>query len=284
VVAGDSHFRSFPLPGATGGERFVLFGVPWDIEGAGSIELFAEDDAGNRSTKRAVDGFRARAPHRDVIRLGDPFLERVVPAILSQTPELDRGGSLLEQYLRINGELREANRARLAELSGRTEEIFLWSGPFLQMPNSARKANYAEVRTYMYGGREVDTQTHLGLDLASIARADVPAPNGCIVRYAGFLGIYGNVVVLDHGFGLTSVNAHLSSIVVEVGQRVAKGETIGRTGATGLAGGDHLHLGLFIQGTAVDPIEWLDPRWIERNLADRLPLDAQEAAVGAPAS
>jgi len=272
VVAGEAEFRSYPLPGATGGERFVLFGVPWSLGEVEGIALFAEDDAGNRSVKRAPDGFRPAPPRRDTIRLSDGFIERVVPAIASQTPKLDTSLTPVEQYLWINGELRRQNRAFLAELSKGSAEEFLWRGAFLQLPNSARKASFAEVRSYIYNGREVDTQTHLGLDLASVARAPVPASNAGVVLHAGDLGIFGNTVVLDHGFGFVSVHAHLSAVSVSAGQQVAKAEPIGRTGATGLAGGDHLHLGLFIQGTAVDPIEWLDPQWIERNISDRLPL------------
>ncbi len=272
VVAGVAEFRSYPLPGAKAGERFVLFGVPWDVGDVEGILLFAEDDAGNRAVKRAPDGFRPAPPKRDTIRLSDGFIERVVPAIASQTPKLDPGRPPLEQYLWINGELRRQNRALLAELSKSSAESFLWQGAFLQLPGAARKASYAEVRSYIYDGREVDRQTHLGLDLASVARAPVPASNSGVVLHAGDLGIFGNTVVLDHGFGFVSVHAHLSAVSVSAGQSVAKGETLGRTGATGLAGGDHLHLGLFIQGTAVDPIEWLDPVWIERNIADRLPL------------
>jgi murein DD-endopeptidase MepM/ murein hydrolase activator NlpD len=72
-----------------------------------------------------------------------------------------------------------------------------------------------------------------------------------------------------------SVSAHLSRIDVEEGQFVDKGQIIGRSGATGLAGGDHLHLGMFVQGVAVDPIEWLDERWIRHRILPR---------IGSPAS
>ncbi len=124
----------------------------------------------------------------------------------------------------------------------------------------------------------------MGLDLASIAQAVVPAPNGGKVRFAGELGIYGNAVVIDHGFGLASLCAHLSSIAVRAGERVAKGEPIGRSGATGLAAGDHLHLGVFIQGTPVDPAEWLDPEWVARHVSARLALDAAPGPRPAVAS
>ena len=275
VRVGKVEIPSHPLPGGGEGEQFCLYGVPWNLDDPGEIRLFAEDAAGNRAEQAFVDHFRRHPPRRDTIRLSDRFLERVVPAIASRTPGFDASGSLLDQYLRINGELRRANRAKIAELSRQSEEAFSWHGRFLQLPNSARRAGYADDRTYVYKGRVVDRQVHLGLDLASTARAPVPAANAGKVLYADWLGIYGNVVVLDHGYGLLSLYAHLSSIDVAPGQVVKKGEILGRTGATGLAGGDHLHLGIFVSGVAVDPIEWFDARWIRNNLADKLPLPGE---------
>ncbi len=274
VRVGGVEIPSHPLPGGGKGERFCLYGVPWDLDDPAGIRLFAEDSAGNRVEQAFIDHFRRHPPRRDTIRLSDRFLRRVVPAIASRTPGFDASGTLLEQYLRINGDLRRANRAKVAELSGRSAETFSWRGRFLQLPNSARRAGYADDRTYVYRGKVVDRQVHLGLDLASTARAPVPAANGGRVLYAGWLGIYGNVVILDHGYGLLSLYAHLSTIDVKPGREVKKGEILGRTGATGLAGGDHLHLGIFVGGVAVDPIEWFDPRWIRNNLADKLPLPA----------
>ena len=90
---------------------------------------------------------------------------------------------------------------------------------------------------------------------------------------ARYLGIYGNAVVIDHGFGLQSLYGHLSSIDVEEGQTVTRGEAVGRSGATGLAGGDHLHFSMLLQGLPVDPREWWDGHWIH----DRLKLKLGDA-------
>ncbi|MDQ7007293.1 MAG: M23 family metallopeptidase [Acidobacteriota bacterium] len=283
VRVGERDIPSYPHPRGGTGHRVVLFGVPWDMDSAKEIRLFAEDDAGNRAEAAFIFGrqFRRRAPRKDVIRLPDSFLERVVPSIEGQTPRLDTSGSLIERYLRINQQLRVANRRTVAELAEKSAGEALWDGPFLQLPNSARRAGFAERRTYLYRGRVVDHQTHLGLDLASVAHADVPAPNRGRVLFAGYLGIYGNVVILDHGLGLLSLSAHLSRVAVSVGDLVDKGQTVGASGATGLAGGDHLHLGLFAGGIAVSPMEWLDPRWIRNRIEPVLAHgEARETATG----
>ena len=138
------------------------------------------------------------------------------------------------------------------------------------MPNTALKANFAQTRSYVYEGEVVDRQTHLGLDLASTARAPVPAPNAGVVVFAGWKTLYGNAVVIDHGYGLLSLCGHMASIDVAEGDPVTKGQIVGRSGATGLAGGDHLHLEIFVQGLSVDPLEWFDAKWIRDNLGSKL--------------
>ena len=270
VRSGQMESVGSQQPGGGSNDRFAFYSMPWNVADSAEIRLFAEDDAGNRVEQPFLDIFKAMPSRTDIIHLSNEFFKRVVPAIASQTPGFDASGSLLDQYLRINGDLRRAELDRVAELSRDSEPAFLWSGAFLQMPNSARAANFAETRSYMYEGREVDQQTHLGLDLASTARAPVPAPNSGRVVFAGWMSLYGNVVVIDHGYGLLSLCGHMSTVDVAAGDRVTKGQRLGTSGTTGLAGGDHLHLEVFVHGQSVDPMEWLDAKWIRDNLATKL--------------
>ncbi len=270
VRAGTFEATGFPLESGGAEDRFVIYAIPWDLADASAVRLFAEDDAGNRSEQPFLDLFKPMPSRVDTIQLSDDFLTRVVPAIASQTPGFAASGSLLDQYLVINGELRRQELARFAELALTSRPAFLWSGPFLQMPNTALKANFAQTRSYVYDGQTVDRQTHLGLDLASTARAPVPAPNSGVVVYAGWMSLYGNAVIIDHGYGLMSLCGHMASIDVKVEDPVTRGQIIGASGATGLAGGDHLHLEIFIQGQSVDPLEWLDAKWIADNLGTKL--------------
>jgi murein DD-endopeptidase MepM/ murein hydrolase activator NlpD len=274
VRAGTAEFVSFPLPAGTPADRFVLFGVPYDLSDATQIKLFAEDAAGNRAELAFVDLFKPVPERHSRIELTDAFLERVVPAITAQS-NLDTGGGLLERFLRINGDLRRVTLQQIAERCHTTEVSYLWRGAFAQMPNTKLFSSFAERREYIFGGKSVDRQTHLGLDLASTAHSPVPAANAGKVAFAGWLGIYGNAVLLDHGYGLTSLYGHLSAIQVHEGEVVAKGQTLGSSGATGLAGGDHLHLEIFVQGHSVDPVEWLDGKWIADNLGTKVALPAQ---------
>jgi murein DD-endopeptidase MepM/ murein hydrolase activator NlpD len=101
------------------------------------------------------------------------------------------------------------------------------------------------------------------------------------VVHAGWLGIYGNCVIVDHGMGLQSLYAHLSSIEVKTGDAVKEGDRLGRSGSTGLAAGDHLHFTTLLGGRPVTPIDWWSPQWVQ----DRITRKLREAeAVQAPTS
>ena len=194
--------------------------------------------------------------------------QRVVPGILAHSPELGAvegagGPDLLPAFLKVNGELRRLNAEKIASFAEKTAPEILWRGAFKQLINTAVEAGFADQRTYVYEGADVDHQVHLGFDLASTAMAPVRAANRGRVVHAGWLGIYGNCVVLDHGMGLQSLYAHLSSIGVSVGQLVESEAELGRSGATGLAGGDHLHFTMLLGGNAITPIDWWSAQWVQ---------------------
>lgn len=267
VAVGSLVFPGHPLPGGTSGQRFAFFGLPYDVVDRDALSLFAEDEVGNRAAVPLADKVAPRPFPSETIVVRDDFLAKVVPEILSHSPEVKAGTDPLQSFLAINRDLRKANAAALDELAASSAPEFLWSRAFLPLPRAKVMSAFADRRTYVYAGREVDQQTHLGFDLAATRNTPVPAGNDGKVALAAYFGIYGNAVVLDHGYGLMSLYAHLSQIEVAKGQSVARGDVLGKTGATGLAGGDHLHFTLLIDGLPVNPNEWWDPHWIRDRVA-----------------
>jgi murein DD-endopeptidase MepM/ murein hydrolase activator NlpD len=271
VSIAEWFFPGYPVPGGEPNERFALFAVPYDLDNASDLKLIAEDEVGNRNELRAFqDKMTPRPMGKDQIALSDRFLEKVTTEVYSRTDGLPQKETSIEKYLVLNGELRKANNQFLRELAKKTRHEFLWRTTFIQMPNTVVKGWFADRRTYRHAGQTVDTQDHLGFDLASTEHAPISASNSGVVVFADYLGIYGNAVVVDHGFGLMSLYAHLSKIDVQEGQEVAQGESLGRSGATGLAGGDHLHFTMLLQGLAVMPMEWWDAHWIRDRLKSKL--------------
>ncbi len=265
VKLGEAFYPGYKLPN---GKYGAFFPFPYDMAPAAFLPVvIAADKAGNETTT----AYRVQAIPRkfkaDKINLSDNFLQSLRPAFQSFYPDTQ---DPLQLYLKVNNETRKENRARLLEIAKETAPEMLWSKAFLRLPNAAPRAGFADNRTYVYQGKDVDNQTHLGVDLASLAGAEVPAANGGKVVFTGFYGIYGNAVIIDHGMGVQSLYAHLSKIAVKTGDVVKKGEIIGNTGATGLAGGDHLHFGMLIHGIPVTPIEWWDQHWIDDNVMGKM--------------
>lgn len=269
IKVGDRFFPAYLQPGVTNKNLYYcLFSYPWDVPLPQFKPIIVASDKAGNSAKRSFNYHaNARQFRRDRINLSDRFMERTVPEFQDSVPAKR---TPLEQYIFINNEIRKSNRAQLLEFSKKTSPTILWSGSFKRLPNAANRAGFADARDYMYKGKVVDKQTHLGIDLASLRHAPVPAGNDGNVVYADFLGIYGNVVVLDHGLGLQTLYAHLSSVNVTTGDAVTKGQILGHTGTSGLAGGDHLHYGVIVGGTPVQPVEWWDGTWIKNNITSKL--------------
>lgn len=284
VRVGDRRFRGFPAAAAgvdttDNTLRVALFALLHDQELDTPIRLYARDLAGNETEIDFEHRVFPRQFRRSRIAINDRFLERVVPAIVTRSEDfrtvaLPPDAGFLEQYLAINGELRRRNADRIRALAAGTAASRLWTEPFLQLSNSQVESGFADHRTYLYNDREVDQQIHLGFDLAVTANVPILAANAGQVVWADYLGIYGNCVIIDHGLGLHSLYAHLSSITVQTGQPIERNDELGLSGMTGLAGGDHLHFAMLLNGWPISPTEWWDPHWIDDRVNRKL-LEAQ---------
>lgn len=252
------------------GLHTCYFAVPHDAREKPAIRLWAEDRAGNQTQAAFYHRVRGKRFRQDRMNISDTFLQGVLPYFHSYAFEPD--DTPLEKYLKINNDLREKNDRLLKKLSAESVGTRLWEGAWLRLPNAATMAQFGDHRIYYYKGEKVDEKNHLGVDLASLAHSRVPAANHGRVLFTGGLGIYGNAVVLDHGQGLTSLYGHLSSIEVSEDQDVRKGDILGTTGSTGLAGGDHLHFSILVNGVFVDPVEWWDSHWIRDNVDKKMSL------------
>lgn len=284
VRVGDVRFTGFPGSGAGLTDpalRVAFFALPYDQERGTAPSLYARDAAGNETRAQFEHRIFPKVFRSSRIPLDDKFLSRVVPAILQGSPQPNASPTdLLPSFLKINNDLRRINNEAIAALARKTSPQILWDGAFQSLGGSQVESSFADFRTYTYGGKEVDRQVHLGFDLAKTANADVTAANSGKVVYAADLGIYGNCVVLDHGMGLQSLYAHLSSIGVRVGEDVRKGQMLGKSGQTGLAGGDHLHFSMLLDGQFVNATEWWDSHWIEDRIVRKL-RDAGASLAGA---
>jgi murein DD-endopeptidase MepM/ murein hydrolase activator NlpD len=274
VRVGDVTYRGFPASGAGMSDpelKVAFFALLYNQSPDTPMEVFARDIAGNEVRAQFEHRVFPKKFRNSRIPLDDKFLSRVVPAILQSSPQLQASGNdLLPAFLKINNDLRRINNDAISAFARKTEAAILWEGAFQPLGGSQVESSFADFRTYLYDGKEVDRQVHLGFDLAKTANSPVTAANHGKVLFAGELGIYGNTVIVDHGMGVQSLYAHHSSLAVREGDDVKKGQQIGASGQTGLAGGDHLHFSMMVNGQFVNATEWWDPHWIEDRIMRKL--------------
>jgi len=248
------------------GLYLCFFSYPFNGPQNFSYRIIGEDKAGNKSEGGFYYRLLKKKFKRDVILITDDFLRAKMPEFWHIYPELE--GKYLETFIKVNTELRIKTTEKIEKICKTSYNAPLWQGVFLRM-RGKKTADFGDKRTYYYKGQPIGRSVHMGIDIASIPRAPIPATNNGIVIYKGYLGIYGNAIIIDHGLGLFSLYGHLSSFSVELNKQVKKGEIIGYTGATGLAAGDHLHFSMLLHGEYVNPIEWLDPRWVREHILSK---------------
>ena len=267
VKVGTHTFRSFPLPGRHENQRFAMFAYPWDLPPDVKPMVYARNPAGTEATanfwfKLFPKKFRARD-----FELTDALREKLVNSV-DPTNQILPGKDILSRFLYINGTMRLQNNRQLADLRLKTEQKVLWNGSFIHW--GKEESVFADVRNYIYHGKKVDQQVHLGFDLSDVQNSPVEAANDGRVVWAKNLGIYGNCIVVDHGYGLQSIYGHLREIDVKEGEMVKRGQKMGISGDTGLAGGVHVHFSMQIDGVQINPREWWDEHWIHDRILSKL--------------
>ncbi len=275
VRVGDEAFRAWPMPGGKGG-LFSLFAFAWNMPPGTIPVVFAANGAGNDVTSPISFQFPKKEQPKYTkhdLQVSEAFMQKVLG-------ELDPNGSgdPVARFVKINSEMRRANNKTLADLQYKTADHWLFSQPFTRQSNAQTEASFADLRNYIYHGQKIDQQVHLGYDLAVTQHVGVEASNDGKIVYAAPLGIYGNCVVVDHGYGLQTIYGHMSRIDVHEGDMVKRGQVMGLSGMTGMAGGDHVHFAMQLDGVQIDPKEWWDPHWIQDHIARRVELPGFTAA------
>ena len=266
-----------------GGERFLpniyrhkpyyatLIAWPFRRKRLNAV-IVAVDRAGNTSRTKITFPVVNKPYRVSKIRATDRFINGRITEVANSDPEFAGIADPLERFRAVNETMRLKNEAlihRLAKAARTTGPITRWKmRAFYPLKSAKRVADFGDERHYYYGDpkNEISLSYHLGYDLASVRHAPIIASNPGKVIYAAPNGIYGNMPMIDHGFGLTTLYGHCSRILVHEGDRVEAGQMIARTGKTGLALGDHLHFGILVQGIEVWPMDWMKGNWIRKNI------------------
>jgi murein DD-endopeptidase MepM/ murein hydrolase activator NlpD len=154
----------------------------------------------------------------------------------------------------LDADVVAADRARIDEAVQTLTPVRRWQGP-LERPGSGTVSSYFGTHR-SYGSGDY-TSYHTGTDFRGPAGTPVHAVGSGTIVLAEALPVHGNMVIVDHGWGLLTGYAHLSAMDVAPGQDVEAGDQVGRIGNTGLSTAAHLHWEVWVNGISVDGMQWL---------------------------
>jgi murein DD-endopeptidase MepM/ murein hydrolase activator NlpD len=252
-------------------DGYYISMLAWPVnEDNFSATIVAKDKAGN-STKSKVRFYLIDKKYKtSKINLKDSFLDGKISELFEEINPSSQINSKIEKFKFINEKVRASNEELIHKI---TSKVFLDEKitnfdikPFFPLKNAAAVATFGDHRLFYYDNQLISQSYHVGLDLASVERADILSSNLARVAYAEPNGIYGRMPILYHGLGLYSLYGHCAEIHIELNDIIKSGTIIAKTGKTGLALGDHLHFGILVQGVEVRPAEWMDGNWIKLNV------------------
>lgn len=245
--------------------------MAWPVQEASfSATVVARDQAGNETRSAVPIRLKDHVYRVSNIELSDAFLDGKIAELANVYEQTAGVDDRLEQFRIINEKVRSDNEKLIHEITSKISNDLITDfapQPFYPLVNGQKVADFGDHRIYSYKGQQnVSNAYHMGLDLASVAMGPITTSNGGKVVFSQENGIYGNLPIIDHGFGLYTLYGHCSEVHVQEGDVAALGQQIAKTGLSGYAMGDHLHFGILVQGIEVRPEEWMDTKWIHDNI------------------
>jgi len=260
--------KFYPTPFFKEGYYITLVAWPTNSENF-TASVVAIDRAGNLTRAHVPYFLQDKKYKTSTIALEDRFLDGKISDLIAEMAPERSSLTKLEKFKFVNEDMRKGNEVNILKAtSGVPLEPILGFTlkPFYPLRNGKVVASFGDHRYYEYDKQPTSESYHLGLDLASNAQATIVSSNDGVVVFARENGIYGNNIIISHGLGVYSLYGHCSSYMVKEGDVVKAGDPIAKTGFTGLALGDHLHFGTYVQGVDVRPEEWMDEVWLKESI------------------
>jgi len=264
----------------------AFFPIPHDFsESKDAMSLLARDTIGNVAT--AHFNYKARQRRWGAFTFAlDTAKGEALKSALASHPSNESikarlSGDLLTDLRYLIKASGRHDESVLSDPLSQTEGRKLWSGTFARPVSSYPSNSTGDQRTITINGQELLKGPALGARFQVSTRQKVVAANSGRVTFIDTLPLSGTTLIVDHGFGLSSVYAHLSSALVKPGEEVAKGQPVGQTGSSGLAQSEEVYFELRLHGVPVSPNEWWDDSWIADHIQNKTAF-VQRTLIGEP--
>ncbi len=276
----DSSFKSYH------DLYFAFFPVPIDFsDDAPRMKIMARDDIGNAATANFKYQVRSRRFPTPQTALDLPRAQKITDSLLAANKDSGSGftptGSPAKDLALLLKITHLHDEVVLSEAFSTNDGRKWWSQSFGRPVMTLPSSTMGEQRGYSLEGEEFWRATAGGVRFAVPSRTAVQAANAGRISYTGELGYFGKTVIIDHGFGLTSLYAHLSEITGKVGDEVAAAQAIGRTGDSGFSLGEEVYFEIRMHGVPVSPNEWWDATWVSDHITRKIAF-VQGTLIGNP--
>lgn len=267
LTNGFQSFVAFPFHKP----NYYLGIIPWHINNPtfkGAI--IAQDRAGN-VRRFSINFMRYNRNYRtSALPLKPAFIDGKITEIIENENirAVDSFEDEIAKFRYVNENIRAKDSRTIAHKILNMEREVAGFDVFKPANNAKVVGLFGDYRKFSFNRADAGESYHLGIDLAGYKNMPVSASNDGVVVLSAELGIHGNTIIIEHGFGVASLYAHLSEAFVKEGDIVSKGDIIAKTGASGLAFGDHLHFSVLLQGIPTISNEWMDSRWLKTHIND----------------
>ena len=270
ISNGKDSFVAFPFMK----DKYYASIIPWPIyNDIFKGNIIVQDKAGN--IRKSNIGFAKYYRKYGIsnINLKNNFIDNKIVELIDIAGEktINDFNNRVDMFRYVNEILRDRDIQNInKKILNSTPDTAFDINVFRPLKDAVIVGLFGDHRKYIVEKQHAGESYHLGLDLANVKNAPITLSNDGIAVVSEELNVHGNTIVVDHGFGISSLYAHLSTSYVDEGSFLKVKTMLGKTGISGLALGDHLHFGIYIQGTPVIPTEWMDSKWLKVNILDIL--------------
>lgn len=260
-----------------------LYPIPPSFDdSADPMRLIARDNLGNSATgtfnyrikRRRWSSFRTSfSPER-----ANTLLDSLRNYAQHEQIQLKTTGDLVADLKNTIKALSVSDEAFVGAALERSSDTRTWKTAFLPPVGTTPSNMTGDQRTVFVGETPILRGPASGVRFSVTKRTPVSAANGGTVAFIGNLGLLGNTVIIDHGFGLASLYGHLSDIAVNRGSIVERGQEIGKTGTTGLAQSEEVYFEMRVHGVPVSPNEWWDQTWVTDHIDKKVAFVLRDAS------
>lgn len=261
----------------------ALYPIPASFDdSAESMRLIARDNLGNS----AAGSFNYRVKQRRwssfrtsfTAERGAQLREALFGYGKREGLEVKETGDLLTDLKNIIKALSVSDEGFISNALAQSSATRSWREAFLSPVSSAPNNSAGDLRVVYLADKEILRGPAAGVRFPVSRRSAVVAANRGSVVFIGTLGLLGNTIVIDHGFGISSIYSHLSDVGVQRGTVVQRGQEIGKTGTTGLAQSEEVYFELRVHGVPVSPNEWWDQSWVTDHIDNKVNFVLRDAS------